>query len=90
MCRWSLPQGAYRFLFYTGNYELLDRNDYHETRLSVRTDTIDGEAHISEVQKFCCSSAFSERLEYRNPKRVRIQLELYPFGNLYGQVSGLP
>lgn len=67
------PQGAYRFLFYTGNYELLDRNDYHETRLSVRTDTIDGEAHISEVQKFCCSSAFSERLEYRNPKRVRIQ-----------------
>lgn len=31
--RWSLPQGAYRFLFYTGNYELLDRNDYHETRL---------------------------------------------------------
>ena len=38
--RWSLPQGAYRFLFYTGNYELLDRNDYHETRLSVRTDTI--------------------------------------------------
>ena len=71
--RWSLPQGAYRFLFYTGNYELLDRNDYHETRLSVRTDTIDGEAHISEVQKFCCSSAFSERLEYRNPKRVRIQ-----------------
>ena len=29
--RWSLPQGAYRFLFYTGNYELLDRNDYHET-----------------------------------------------------------
>ena len=27
--RWSLPQGAYRFLFYTGNYELLDRNDYH-------------------------------------------------------------
>ncbi|MCS2701511.1 hypothetical protein NXW04_12035 [Phocaeicola vulgatus] len=32
-----------------------------------------GEAHISEVQKFCCSSAFSERLEYRNPKRVRIQ-----------------
>lgn len=71
--RWSLPQGAYKFLFYTGNYEVLDRNDYHETRLSVRTDTIDGEVYISEAQKFCCSSAFSERLEYQNPKRVRIQ-----------------
>ena len=29
--------------------------------------------YISEAQKFCCSSAFSERLEYQNPKRVRIQ-----------------
>ena len=96
--RWSLPQGAYRFLFYTGNYELLDRNDYHETRLSVRTDTIDGEAHLSEVQKFCCSSAFSERHGVAPPgggavahgHRTVVRLELYPFGNLYGQVSGLP
>ena len=69
----ACPRGHTGSCSIRGNYELLDRNDYHETRLSVRTDTIDGEAHISEVQKFCCSSAFSERLEYRNPKRVRIQ-----------------
>ena len=36
--RWSLPQGAYRFLFYTGNYELPGQEYYHETRHAAGPD----------------------------------------------------
>lgn len=40
--RWSLPQGDYRFLFYTGSYEVVDAGDYHEARLIADTDTVGG------------------------------------------------
>ena len=70
--RWSLPQGDYRFLFYTGSYEVVDAGDYHEARLIADTDTVGGEACISGVQKFCCSAGFNERLEYQKSRRVEI------------------
>lgn len=74
---WSLFQGVYRFLFYMGNYELLDRNDYYEMCLFVWIDIIDGEVYILEVQKFCCFLVFSERFEYWNFKWVRIQFVVF-------------
>lgn len=70
--RWSIPQGEYQFLFYTGNYVASDIQDYHEARLTAQTDTLDGEAYISGVQKFCCSCRLGERLEYRNPKSIQL------------------
>ena len=70
--RWSIPQGEYQFLFYTGNYEVSDIRDYHEARLMARTDTLEGEVYISGVQKFCCSAGFGQRLEYQRPKRTPI------------------
>ena len=36
--RWSIPQGEYRFLFYTGNYKVSDIQNYHEACLTVQTD----------------------------------------------------
>lgn len=102
--RWSLPQGNYRFLFYTGNYDVGDAGDYYEARLIADTDTIEGEVYISEVQGFCCSAGFNERLEYQKSRRVEIRPTAFvqklnirinvsgntgPLKGLYGTLSGI-
>ncbi len=71
--RWSIPQGEYNFLFYTGEYKVENLDNYHECKLTVNTDTIDGLVYVSERQKYCCSAIFAEKLEYQKPKTVRIQ-----------------
>ena len=60
--RWQLPRGDYRFVFYTGDYQVNRLDDYYECNLSVPTDTVNGKAYITAVQKYCCSSAFNEKL----------------------------
>lgn len=70
--RWSIPQGEYSFIFYTGEYTVENLDNYHECKLSVRTDTVDGRAYIAEKQKYCCSAIFDQKLEYQNPKIVEI------------------
>ena len=70
--RWSIPQGEYSFFFYTGEYKIENLDNYHECMLSANTDTIEGRAYIAEKQKYCCSAMFNERLEYQNPKTVKI------------------
>jgi len=102
--RWSIPQGGYRFLFYTGDYERYGGNDYHEARLQARTDTLEGQAYISGVQGFCCTALLDERLEYQNPKTVRITPSAFvqrlnilinvsgntgPLSSLHGTLSGI-
>lgn len=102
--RWSIPQGGYRFLFYTGNYEAAGTGDYHEARLTAAIDTLDGEAYISGVQRFCCTAMLNERLEYQNLKRVRITPSAFvqrlniqvnvsgntaPLSSLQGTLSGI-
>ena len=38
--RWQLPRGDYRFVFYTGDYQVNRLDDYYECNLSVPTDTV--------------------------------------------------
>lgn len=66
--RWQLPRGEYRFLFYTGDYKVNRLDDYYECNLSVDTDTVKDKVYISAPQKYCCSSIFSEKLEYQESK----------------------
>ena len=103
--RWSIPQGEYRFLFYTGNYKVSDIQNYHEARLTVQTDTVEsGAAYIPGIQGFCCSAMFSERPEYQNPKRVEVSPSAFvqrlniqinvsgntvPLSSLQGTLSGV-
>lgn len=70
--RWQLPRGDYRFVFYTGDYQVNRLDDYYECNLSVPTDTVNGKAYITAVQKYCCSSAFNEKLEYQESKTHKI------------------
>lgn len=70
--RWQLPRGEYRFLFYTGDYKVNRLDDYYECNLSVDTDTVKDKAYISVPQKYCCSSIFSEKLEYQESKTHKI------------------
>ncbi len=70
--RWKIPQGDYQFFFYTGDYKLENKEDYYECKLTALTDTIEGLAYIAEKQKYCCSAMFNEKLEYQNPKKVKV------------------
>ena len=102
--RWSIPQGEYRFLFYTGNYKVSDIQNYHEACLTVQTDTVEGGAYIPGIQDFCSSAMFSEHLEYQNTKRVEVSPSAFvqrlniqinvsgntvPLSSLKGTLSGI-
>lgn len=102
--RWSIPQGDYQFFFYTGEYKIENLDNYHECMLSVSTDTIEGRAYITEKQKYCCSAIFNEKLEYQNPKvvkiipwsfvqklNIRLQVDgnIFPITNITGELSGI-
>ena len=102
--RWSIPQGEYSFFFYTGEYKIENLDNYHECMLSANTDTIEGRAYIAEKQNYCCSAMFNEKLEYQNPKKVKvvpwsfvqklnIRLEvegnISPITSITGELSGV-
>lgn len=102
--RWSIPQEEYSFFFYTGEYKIENLDNYHECMLSANTDTIEGRAYIAEKQKYCCSAMFNEKLEYQNPKTVkivpwsfvqklniRLQVEgnISPITSISGELSGV-
>jgi hypothetical protein len=70
--RWNIPQGDYKFIFYTGEYQIENLDNYYECKLSTLTDSIDNRAYIIGKQKYCCSVIFNETLEYQNPKVVKI------------------
>lgn len=71
--RWKIPQGKYDFIFYTGNYFLVNSENYHESYLSVKTDTIDNEVKISEELQRCYTSLFNAELKYQQPVRQMLQ-----------------
>lgn len=51
--RWQLPRGDYRFVFYTGDYQVNRLDDYYECNLSVPTDTVNGKA----ISQLCRNTA---------------------------------
>lgn len=102
--RCSIPQGDYRFVFFTGNYTLENRHDFYEYKLSLQTDTIDGVAYLVDEPDYCCSAVFNEKLVYQQPKRVemipepfvrRLNMKLNLSGNtknisrVYTRIGGL-
>lgn len=65
--RWSLPQGDYRFLFYTGSYEVVDAGDYHEARLIADTDTVGGRRVSREYRSSAARPVSTNVWNTRNP-----------------------
>lgn len=101
--RWKIPQGEYKFIFFTGNYNVGNKCDYYESKLIAQTDTVKGVVKISEPQLACYTSLFDSKLKYQRPvteiftpqlftQRLNIKLKLSgnikPLKSISGEISG--
>lgn len=101
--RWEIPQGEYKFIFFTGNYNVGNKFNYYESKLIAQTDTVAGIVKIAEPQLACYTSLFDSELKYQRPvteiftpqlftQRLNIKLKLSgnikPLKSISGEISG--